>query len=79
MGYVFLKEIEFRDEKINETEKYCNEFAGTFLVPTEYLNKLIDEICYSNIFELIDRLSKEFTVSRLVILKTALFNTKDRI
>lgn len=68
-GICIPEEVEFRDKKVNETEKYCNEFAGTFLVPTEYLNKLITEFPYSDIFELIDYLSKEFTISRFVILR----------
>jgi len=68
-GICIPEEIEFRDKKVNETERYCNEFAGTFLVPTEYLNKLSVEFHYSDIFELIDHLSKKFTVSKFVILR----------
>lgn len=68
-GICIPEEIEFRDKKIDDTEKHCNEFAGSFLVPTKYLNKFLAELHYLDIFELISNLSKEFTVSRFVILR----------
>jgi Zn-dependent peptidase ImmA (M78 family) len=52
-----------------EVEKFCNEFAGNFLVPTPHLKKLVKESRFSKIEELIPGLSKKFIVSQFVILR----------
>jgi len=50
-------------------EKFCNEFAGNFLVPTPHLKESIKESQFSKIEELIPDLSKKFIVSQFVILR----------
>lgn len=67
-GICLPQEIESRSTTTNVTEKYCNDFAGTFLVPTDHLNRLISEFYYSDIFHLLDVLSAKFKVSKFVIL-----------
>jgi Zn-dependent peptidase ImmA (M78 family) len=68
-GICIPEEIEFQDEKHNETEQFCNEFAGNFLVPREPLNKLINESGHSDIIDLVNDLSRRFVVSNFVILR----------
>ncbi len=57
------------DEKQHEVEKFCNEFAGNFLVPSAHLKKSIKESKFSKIDGLILDLSKKFIVSQFVILR----------
>jgi Zn-dependent peptidase ImmA (M78 family)/DNA-binding XRE family transcriptional regulator len=57
------------DKGQHEVEKFCNEFAGNFLVPTHHLKESIKESQFSKIQELIPDLSKKFIVSQFVILR----------
>jgi Zn-dependent peptidase ImmA (M78 family) len=57
------------DEGHRDIEKFCNEFAGNFLVPTHHLKKSIKASQVSNVEELILDLSKAFVVSQFVILR----------
>jgi Zn-dependent peptidase ImmA (M78 family) len=68
-GICLPGEIEFRDESQNAAEKFCNEFAGNFLVPTESLNKLIKKSGYTDTIKIINDLAKKFVVSNFVILR----------
>lgn len=68
-GICVPEEIESRHEKQNETEQFCNEFAGNFLVPTKPLNKLIKESGHPGTITLINDLSRKFVVSNFVILR----------
>lgn len=57
------------DHKLRDKEKFCDEFAGNFLVPTSQLMKSIKSSPFSRVEELIPELSKNFLVSRFVILR----------
>ena len=52
-----------------DVEKFCNEFAGNFLVPTRHLKESIKESQFSKIEDIITVLSKKFIVSQFVILR----------
>ncbi len=56
------------DHRLGDKEKFCDEFAGNFLVPTSQLLKSIKSSPFSKIEELIPDLSKKYLVSRFVIL-----------
>lgn len=68
-GVCVPEEIESRDEKQNETERFCNEFAGNFLVPSEPLNRLVKGSGHSDVIDLINELSRKFVVSNFVVLR----------
>lgn len=57
------------DRQARDKETLCDEFAGSFLVPTSELMKSIKSSPVSNIEALIPELSKKFLVSRFVILR----------
>ena len=54
---------------LRDKEKFCDEFAGNFLVPASQLVKSLKSSPGSKVEELIPGLSKEFLVSRFVILR----------
>jgi len=68
-GICVPEEIESRGDRHNETEQFCNEFAGNFLVPTEPLKKLIKASGHLDTVALIDELARKFVVSNFVILR----------
>jgi Zn-dependent peptidase ImmA (M78 family) len=68
-GVCVPEDSEFKHEKYHETEELCDEFAGNFLVPTEYLEKFIEMSKYTDIGDLINDLSRKFSVSNFVILR----------
>jgi len=65
-------EVEFRDQKIDDIERYCNEFSGNFLVPADQIRSLMRDNDSSDVFELIHFLSNAFRVSTFVILRRLL-------
>lgn len=81
-SHIFLEESglcipsEAIDKGQHEVEKFCNEFAGNFLVPTHHLKESIKKYQFSKIQELIPDLSKKFIVSQFVILRR-LYSVKE--
>jgi len=66
-GICCPQEIEFRGEKHDRVERYCNEFAGNFLIPTDELQKMklrggvdLDFVC---------SLAQKCKVSNFVVLR----------
>lgn len=68
-GVCVPEESEFGNEKHHETEQFCDEFAGNFLVPTEYLEGFVERSQYLDTADLINDLSRKFLVSNFVILR----------
>lgn len=63
------EEAEFQDQKASDIERFCNEFAGTFLVPAAEMRRQVREAGELDVLELIHRLSRKFWVSDFVILR----------
>ncbi len=53
----------------HDFEKYCNRFAGYFLVPTENLDEQIAQHSSTDVLELLYRISRSFKVSTFVALR----------
>jgi len=79
--HILLRESSICNDFVSShkrVEKFCNQFAGEFLVPAENIIefmpfKIKDEINIDNIDRYVEALRKVFKVSSLVILRRMLF------
>jgi Zn-dependent peptidase ImmA (M78 family) len=70
-----LCDLDFRDEtKFDSVEIFCNKVAGETLVPTDEFTNFIEDLKYDSNYDLINKLEKEFKVSKYIIIRRLLDN-----